>query len=49
MSAKAERQGDKVVGMDVGECDAHRAARGEEGFEAGLGDEAIECSKGGVS
>jgi hypothetical protein len=37
------------VGVDVGECEARRAARGEEGFEAGLDDEAIECSKGGVS
>ena len=49
MSAKAERQGGKVVGVDVGECEARRAARGEEGFEAGLDDEAFECSKGGVS
>jgi len=36
MSAKAERQGGEVVGVDVGECEARRAARGEEGFEAGL-------------
>jgi hypothetical protein len=49
VSAEAEREGGKVVGVDVGECDARRAARGEEGFEAGLDDEAIECSKGGVS
>jgi hypothetical protein len=49
VSAETEGQGGKVVGVDVGECDARRAARGEEGFEAGLDDEAIECSKGGVS
>lgn len=49
MSAKAERQGGEVVGVDVGECEARRAARGEKGFEAGLDDEAIECPKGGFS
>jgi hypothetical protein len=49
MSAKAERQGGKVVGVDVGECEARRAAGGEEGFEAGLSDKAIKYSKGGVS
>ena len=34
--------------MDVGECDARRAAMGEEGFEAGFDDKAIECSKSGI-
>ena len=49
MSAKVERQGGEVVGVDVGECEARRAARGEERFEAGLNYETIECSKGGVA
>jgi len=42
VSAETEGQGGKVVGVDVGECEARRAARGEEGFEAGLGDKAVE-------
>eukprot|EP00900_Chrysochromulina_parva_P018474 jgi/Chrpa1/26628/Chrysochromulina_OHIO_Genome00006375-RA len=49
MAAEAEGQGGKVVGVNVGECAARRAARGEEGFEAGIDDKAIECSKGGVT
>lgn len=49
MSAEAERQGGEVEGVDVGECVTRWAVRGEEGFEASLGDKAIECSKGGVS
>jgi hypothetical protein len=34
--------------VDVGEV-VSQAARGEEGFEAGFDDKAIECSKGGVT
>ena len=49
MAAEAEGQGGKVVGVNVGECAARRATRGEEGFEAGIDDKAIECSKGGVT
>jgi len=49
VAAEAEGQGGKVVGVDVGECMARRAIRGEEGFEASLDDKAVECSKGGVS
>ena len=48
VAAEAEGQGGKVEGLDVGEIE-FRAARGEEGFEAGFDDKAIECSKGGVT
>jgi len=48
VAAEAVGQGGKVEGLDVGEIE-FRAARGEEGFEAGFNDKAIECSKGGVT
>ena len=42
VAAEAAREGSEVGGIDVNVCEEHRVVGSEEGFKAGIVDEAIE-------